>query len=54
MTERKLVLMALAALVMTSTAEAQWPDYPTPNVPRTEDAVRRFVEQALAGEIEIK
>lgn len=37
MESSKIVLVAVAALAAASTAEAQWPDYPTPDVPRTAD-----------------
>lgn len=35
MTRSETVLIALAALSLCATAEAQWPDYPAPGVPRT-------------------
>ncbi|MGD8341733.1 MAG: hypothetical protein PVH89_13185 [Gammaproteobacteria bacterium] len=37
MNKSRLTLVALAALTAASAAHAQWPDFPTPDVPRTED-----------------
>ena len=37
MTVTRTASIALLALVATAAAEAQWPNYPTPNVPRTAD-----------------
>jgi hypothetical protein len=37
MAKSKTILIVLATILATSTAQAQWPDYPTPDVPRTPD-----------------
>jgi hypothetical protein len=37
MTKPKTLLIALAAFAATTASQAQWPDYPTPDVPRTAD-----------------
>jgi hypothetical protein len=37
MTKPETMLAALAALALAGTAQAQWPNYPTPEVPRTAD-----------------
>ena len=35
MTSGKILILALYAATLTTQVQAQWPDYPTPNVPRT-------------------
>jgi hypothetical protein len=37
MAKSKIILIVLATILTASTARAQWPDYPTPDVPRTPD-----------------
>lgn len=37
MAKPKTVLIVVAAILAASTSQAQWPDYPTPDVPRTAD-----------------
>jgi len=37
MAKLKIVCIVMATILSVSTAKAQWPDFPTPNVPRTAD-----------------